>query len=255
MQRVQCIDIGNSTSKFGVFEDEILSYFSQFKTKDLISNPKKITSKISFENGNVIYCSVVPAAEDSIMKELLGFSGDIHAISTDFCADIPICYKNKKEIGADRIANAIAAYSSLDLPAVVIDLGTATTFDIVSKIGGYEGGIILPGPQGFLDFLEKNTALLPVIDLSKESTVNSPFGKSTKDAMLLGVFIGYKKMIHGIIDELKGYFIHNYGKKPTFVICGGSKFDLNFEGCKYIEHLTLHGLRIAHDFHYKKFKK
>ena len=84
-------------------------------------------------------------------------------------------------------------------------MGTATTFDIISKEGGYEGGIILPGPQGFLDFLEKNTALLPKLDLYKESLPELPFGKSTKDAMLIGVFSGYQSMIMGIVEKL-GHF-------------------------------------------------
>ena len=245
--RVQCLDIGNSTTKLGVFEDEHLCQIKQFETNDVISNPSILASIITDGNGDLCYCSVVPIAEDAILKHLSGFKEKIHSISPDFCAGIPISYDNKKEIGADRIANAIAAYHTLPLPAVVIDLGTATTFDIISQDGGYEGGIILPGPQGFLDSLESSTALLPRIDLSKSKITNSVYGKNTKDAMLIGVFTGYKIMIEGIVEELKNHHSNRYEKIPTFVMCGGSTFGFVLEKFKYIENLTLHGLRIAYE--------
>ena len=245
--RVQCLDIGNSTTKLGIFEDEELSPVKYFKTNDVIHNHNLLSSVITAGNCDLCYCSVVPIAEEAILKHLSAYKEKIYSISPDFCADIPISYDNKKEIGSDRIANAIAAYHTLPLPAVVIDLGTATTFDIISQDGGYEGGIILPGPQGFLDFLESSTALLPKIDLSESKIKSSAYGKNTKDAMLIGVFSGYKIMIEGIVEELKDHHSKRYGKIPTFVICGGSNFGFVLEKFKYEENLTLHGLRIAYE--------
>ena len=117
----------------------------------------------------------------------------------------------------------------MSLPAVIIDLGTATTFDIISKQGGYEGGIILPGPQGFLDFLQANTALLPSIDLSKQLPLDLPFGKSTKEAMLVGVFSGYQSMIEGIVEKLKKFLHEKFISMPTFYnlwrICRETEFE------------------------------
>ena len=251
MQRVQCLDIGNSSTKFCIYEGEELCSFNHFQTDEIVKKPELISSKILKEDGNLLYCSVVPAAESSMLNALSQFSGKIHSISASFCAGIPISYKNKSEIGADRIANAIAAYYSLSLPAVIIDMGTATTFDIISKEGGYEGGIILPGPQGFLDFLEKNTALLPKLDLYKESLPELPFGKSTKDAMLIGVFSGYQSMIMGIVEKLGSFLGQQHSNTPTFTICGGSALDLRLDNCELVENLTLQGLRIANEIYYR----
>ena len=245
--RVQCLDIGNSTTKLGIFEDEYLSRVKHFKTNEVIQNPNLLASVITAGNRDLCYCSVVPVAEEAILKRLSVYTEKIYSVSPDFCAGIPISYDNKKEIGSDRIANAIAAYHTLPLPAVVIDLGTATTFDIISQDGGYEGGIILPGPQGFLDILESSTALLPKIDLSESKIKISAYGKNTKDAMLKGVFSGYKIMIEGIVEELKDHHSKRYGKIPTFVTCGGSNFGFVLEKFKYVENFTLHGLRIAYE--------
>ena len=252
MRKVQCLDIGNTTTKIGFFEGDRICKIKQIKTQNLISESEKFIDIISEENGDLCYCSVVPNAEKSILKALNRFEGSIHAVSPSFCAGIPISYQNKKEIGSDRIANAIAAYFTLPLPAVVIDLGTATTFDIVTKDGGYEGGIILPGPQGFLDFLNENTALLPKVELSNERSVDIPYGKNTKDAMLAGVSLGFKSMINALIENLKDYFKKEHGNKPTFAICGGSSINLDFNHSILKENLTLIGLRLAYEFHSKE---
>jgi len=252
MRKVQCLDIGNTTTKIGFFEGDRICKIKQIKTQNLISESEKFIDIISEENGDLCYCSVVPNAEKSILKALNRFEGSIHAVSPSFCAGIPISYQNKKEIGSDRIANAIAAYFTLPLPAVVIDLGTATTFDIVTKDGGYEGGIILPGPQGFLDFLNENTALLPKVELSNERSVDIPYGKNTKDAMLAGVSLGFKSMINALIENLKDYLKKEHGNKPTFAICGGSSIKLDFNHSILKENLTLIGLRLAYEFHCKE---
>ena len=252
MRKVQCLDIGNTTTKIGFFEDDKICQLKQIKTKNLISESEKFIDLISKENGDLCYCSVVPDAEKFILKALHRFEGSIHAVSPIFCAGIPISYHNKKEIGSDRIANAIAAYYTLPLPAVVIDLGTATTFDIVTKDGGYEGGIILPGPQGFLDFLNENTALLPKVELSEERSMESPYGKNTKDAMLVGVSLGFKSMINALIENLKNYLKKEHGDTPTFAICGGSSINLDFNNSILKENSTLIGLFLAYEFHCKE---
>ena len=89
MQRVQCLDIGNSSTKFGIFEDEKIAFFKQFNTSDLTQNPELISTTILKENGNLIYCSVVPTAESSILNSLSEPSVTVHSISPSFCAGIP----------------------------------------------------------------------------------------------------------------------------------------------------------------------
>ena len=85
----------------------------------------------------------------------------VYQLTSNNQSILPISYPILEEIGSDRIANSIAAFKSFELPAIIIDLGTAATFDLITVDGGYEGGIIIPGPQGMLDFLGNHTALLP----------------------------------------------------------------------------------------------
>ena len=252
MNKIQCLDIGNSSTKLGVFQGRELRSFIQFETKELIPKPGLLAAEILKNDLDLVYCSVVPDVENAIKKAISSFQKEIFAINSDFCAGIPISYANKDEIGADRIANSIAAFHLLSLPSVVIDLGTATTFDIISQYGGYEGGIILPGPQGFLDFLGSNTALLPKVKLQKDHQPEFAYGKSTKEAMLLGVFVGYPEMIKGIVENLKADLTEKYSKEVKFVICGGSSLNLNIKEIETSKNLTLQGLRIAYEVHNKE---
>ena len=131
-------------------------------------------------------------------------------------------------------------------------VGHSHALIIISQYAGYEGGIILPGPQGFLDFLESNTALLPKVKLQKDHQPQCAYGKSTKEAMLLGVFTGYPKMIEGIVENLKADLMEKYSKEVKFVICGGSYLNLNIKEIEISENLTLQGLRIAYEVHNKE---
>ena len=108
--RVQCLDIGNSTTKL-IFEDEELSPVKHFKTNDVIQNPNLLASAITAGNCDLCYCSVVPITEEAILKHLSTCKEKIYSISPDFCAGIPISMIIK--IGSDRTANAIAAYHTL----------------------------------------------------------------------------------------------------------------------------------------------
>ena len=248
MSQIQCLDIGNTSTKLGIFQGEKLSDIIVVETTKLIKDPNSILSKIKEENGPLSYCSVVPKAEDSLLNGLTNFAGCIHSVSSDSRANLPVSYPTPNEIGADRIANAIAVFNTLTLPAVVIDQGTATTFDIVTPNSGYEGGVILPGPQGFLDYLSHATALLPHISLPKSFVISSSYGKSTKDAMLIGVFLGYNQMIQGMIEKLNFELSERFNQRIKFVISGGSPLKLDLDGCIQRENLTLEGLKIAFEF-------
>jgi type III pantothenate kinase len=248
MRKVQCLDIGNTSTKLGLFNGETLTDITLFNTSEFINKPSDLIRKI--ENANVIlsYCSVVPNAEKILLEELAKFPFKIHSVNSSSRANLPLTYPNPKEIGADRIANSIAAFNTIPLPAVVIDLGTATTFDIVTSENGYEGGIILPGPQGFLDYLADTTALLPQMYIPEKCTFSLPYGKSTEDAMLIGVCSGYKAMIEGIINKLEQELGEPNQHKPIFVVSGGSSLNFDFIKCEKNENLTLEGLRLALNF-------
>ena len=111
-----------------------------------------------------------------------------------------IDYPQPKTIGPDRLANAVAARHRFGAPVVVVDFGTAVTFDVVDRAGNYVGGIIAPGLAVMTDYLHEKTALLPRIRIRE---VRSPIGKSTEQAMLVGAVHGYRGLIRELIMELK----------------------------------------------------
>jgi len=113
---------------------------------------------------------------------------------------VGIDYPQPQTIGPDRLANAVAARHRFGAPAVVVDFGTAVTFDVVDRAGNYVGGIIAPGLTAMTDYLHEKTALLPRISIRE---VKSPIGKSTEEAMRVGAVHGYRGLIRELIMELK----------------------------------------------------
>jgi len=113
---------------------------------------------------------------------------------------IGLDYPRPGTIGPDRLANAVAARCLLGAPSVVVDFGTAVTFDVVDRAGNYAGGIIAPGLSAMTDYLHEKTALLPRIKMRE---INSAIGKSTEQAMLVGAVHGYRGLIRELILELK----------------------------------------------------
>jgi type III pantothenate kinase len=113
---------------------------------------------------------------------------------------VGIDYPKPKSIGADRLANAIAARFHFGAPAVVVDFGTAVTFDVVNAKGNYAGGIIAPGLAAMTDYLHEKTALLPRIKIRE---IESAVGKSTEHAMLVGAVHGYRGLVRELIGALK----------------------------------------------------
>ena len=113
---------------------------------------------------------------------------------------VGIDYPHPQTIGPDRLANAVAVRHRFGAPAVVVDFGTAVTFDVVDRAGNYVGGIIAPGLAAMTDYLHEKTALLPRIRIRE---VRSPVGKSTEQAMLVGAVQGYRGLVRELILELK----------------------------------------------------
>jgi type III pantothenate kinase len=113
---------------------------------------------------------------------------------------VGIDYPRPETIGPDRLANAVAARARFGAPVVVIDFGTAVTFDVVDRRGKYIGGIIAPGLAAMTDYLHEKTALLPRIRIRE---VRSAVGKSTRQAMQVGAVHGYRGLIQGLVEELR----------------------------------------------------
>jgi type III pantothenate kinase len=155
---------------------------------------------------------------------------------------VGIDYPNPNSIGPDRLANAAAARHRAGAPVVVVDFGTAVTFDVVDRAGNYVGGIITPGLAAMTDYLHEKTALLPRIRIRE---VKSPIGKSTEQAMLVGAVHGYRGLIRELIMELKREL--NVYRLP--VVATGGYAQLIASGLPEITAvdplLTLEGLRLV----------
>jgi type III pantothenate kinase len=153
---------------------------------------------------------------------------------------MPVLYDNPSEVGADRIVNAIAAFEKYGGPCVVVDFGTATTFDCVSPNGEYRGGVICPGLGISADALFEKTARLPRVDIRKPARV---IGTTTVGSLQSGLYYGYLGLVDGILDLL----LADMGKETKIVSTGGLA-PLISSGSKYIKHvdefLTLDGLRM-----------
>ena len=156
---------------------------------------------------------------------------------------MPVQYENPAEVGADRIVNGVAAFEKYGGPCVVVDFGTATTFDCVSPKGEYMGGVICPGIGISADALFQRTARLPRVDIRKPARV---VGTTTVGSLQSGLYYGYLGLVDGILEEL----LAEMGKDTKVIATGGLASMIGTES-KYIktvdDHLTLEGLRIIYE--------
>ena len=149
----------------------------------------------------VAMCSVVPEATSRAVRDVRR-AWKVRPFEFNYktVRGIGIEYPKPATIGADRLANAVAARARFGAPVVVVDFGTAVTFDVVNRHGDYVGGIIAPGLAAMTSYLHEKTALLPQIEIREVSAV---IGKSTEQAMLIGAVHGYRGLIRELIQELK----------------------------------------------------
>ncbi|WP_121117953.1 type III pantothenate kinase [Croceibacterium ferulae] len=168
--------------------------------------------------GTMIVSSVVPRARHNL--EVLGQKyfglNPLHAGEGAAAWDFPIHVDEPRTLGADRAVNALAAHDAFDGDLIVVDFGTATTFDMISADGAYQGGIIAPGINLSLDALVNNTAKLPRIAIDHPRTT-SVMGRNTEDQMQIGVFWGYVAMMEGLIARLKA----EIGRPCRVIATGG----------------------------------
>ena len=188
-----------------------------------------------------IVCSVVPAATRHAVKVLLEMGIKIHELTYKNCG-IQVDYPCPSTIGADRLANARAGLGEFGSPLIVVDFGTAVTFDIVDDQGKYVGGVIAPGLSAMTDYLHEKTALLPKIQLRDPRTV---IGKNTRQAMQIGAVHGYRGLVQGLVREIKSSL---RSRRLSVVATGGYASLIARHITEIIAvrpRLTLDGLRLA----------
>jgi type III pantothenate kinase len=189
----------------------------------------------------IVISSVVPPL-DSTLRQVCEryFNTKPLFIEPGVKTGMPVHYENPAEVGADRIVNAVAAFEKYGGPCVVVDFGTATTFDCVTAKGEYQGGVICPGIGISADALFERTARLPRVDIRKPARV---IGSTTVGSLQSGLYYGYLGLVDGILELLLGEM-----GKETKVVATGGLGTLIGTGSKYIKHvddlLTLEGLRI-----------
>lgn len=191
--------------------------------------------------GTIVVSSVVPKKN----KVIAGAAGSTRTLflSPKLDLGVGIDYPAPRSIGADRLANAAAVARLYGYPAIVVDFGTAVTFDVVSGAGDYVGGVIAPGLEAMTNFLYQRTALLPKLTLREPARA---MGKTTRGAMMSGAVLGYRGLVHEILERLIG---ENFPRQKPRLIATGGYARLIARKLPEIEavhpNLTLEGLRIV----------
>jgi type III pantothenate kinase len=233
------IDVGNGRTKLALASRDGLLQRRDCATGQL--SPKRVEEVLAgWEFRSVVLCSVVPAAVIAF-RTVLGDA--LLELKHETKMGIGIRYPNPSSIGPDRLANAVAMALLHGAPGIVIDFGTAVTFDVISADQNYIGGVIAPGLRLMTDYLHERTALLPQVELAEPMTA---IGQSTVGAIQAGAAIGYRGMIRGILEALRkelpqGEALHLVatGGDAGWIIAGME------EQIKVDPDLTLHGLRLV----------
>ena len=238
-------DIGNTSIALGLFEDDaLIEEFRLASDKDLTLEEYEVLIKSLFKNYDVTDCIISSVAKELTQKFKTAvdnvFKINSLLLTTEINTGIKIKLDNPKEAGADRIANAAGAYVLYEHPVIVVDFGTATTFDIVNKNGEFIGGIISLGIMSQMRALNKFTSQLPYTDIS---TIDYAIGHNTNDAILSGVIRGTAAMIDGMIEQCEKEL-----KEKAIIVATGGYSTLV---AKYLKRpfdfinptLTLEGLR------------
>jgi type III pantothenate kinase len=241
------IDIGNTNTVFAVYDgddlraswrcqtqsgrtqDEYAAFLQQvFALQDLLFDMVSA----------VVVCSVVPAADRQIKRLCADYIGHEPVFVTHENVPVEIDLPQRHQVGADRIVNAVAVCEDYELPAIVIDFGTATTFDVIDANGVYIGGAIAPGIHLSIEALSRATAKLPKVGVQK---MHRAIAKSTDEAIQAGIYWGYTGLIEKTLEQIT----LELGEQPSVIATGGlaSLFADHIEAIDCVDDtLTLRGL-------------
>ncbi|PCI39388.1 MAG: pantothenate kinase [Elusimicrobia bacterium] len=246
MGSILAVDIGNTNLTFGLFRGERVAKRSRLATAPLPSGEALRAALKPYKNADrIIFASVVPKLDARFRRAAKSFAARPLQLTPRSKLGIRLRVETPHSVGADRIANALAAHRKSKGAAIVIDFGTATTFDCVARNGDYLGGAILPGPQVASQALALKAAKLPEVPIRPTRRV---IGKNTVECLQSGIYYGYLGMIDRVLDET----VSELGKKnkPKIIVTGGLG-RLFLKAMKrralYLPDLTLAGIRMAAD--------
>ena len=247
------IDVGNTNTSLGVFDGEKLVAHWRLTT-----NPSRTIDEYGVHARNlfqlagidfkaidaIAVASVVPPLNYTLktMAETYFHLTPLF-VDSSVASGLKILYQPASDVGADRIVDAVAAIEKYGAPCIIVDFGTATTFDVINEYGEYVGGVITPGIMISADALFHRTAKLPRVDIKRPDQV---VGSSTVGAMQSGLYYGYTSLVDGVLEKI----ISEMGVTPNVVATGGLA-RLIATGSAFIkvvdDTLTLHGLRIIYE--------
>ncbi len=246
------IDVGNSNTVLGIYQgDELKKDWrvgtDKYRTVDeyaMLINDLFRLSELSFNDlSDVIVSCVVPPmlnTLETLCRQY--FKLTPYVVGPGIKTGMPIQYENPREVGADRIVNAVAAYEQCRSSLIVVDFGTATTFDVISADGSYQGGAIAPGVGISAEALFERASKLPRVEFSRPPQI---IAKNTVSSMQSGIFFGYVGLVEGIVSRMKA----ELPETPKVVATGGlaAPIAAATDSIDLVEpFLTLEGLRILY---------
>lgn len=246
------IDVGNTNTVFAVYKGDVLLNSWRLRS-DAARSPDEYAaflnelfklSDISWDTlKDVMISSVVPDANFQLQRFCQKYLACEPVFVGKDMAQISVDVERPEDVGADRLVNAVAVKAYYRYPAIVIDFGTATTFDVIDAQGAYAGGVIAPGINLSMAALHQAASKLPKISVQKPKQA---IGKNTIGAMQSGVYFGYK----GLIDEIVEQIAAELGGAKPFILATGGLAPLFAKDSALIdevdEHLTLKGLQILY---------
>ena len=247
------IDVGNTNTVLGLFDDKVLIKSWRVKT-----DPRNTADEMSLQFNALVsgyaitglsICSTVPATLRELRTMIATYFSDIATtiVEPGTKTGVPLLVDNPKEIGADRIVNTLAAHTLFGGPAIVVDFGTSTNLDVVSPKGEFLGGALAPGIEISVDALASRAAQLRKVELVRPKNA---IGKNTVEALQSGTIFGFAGQVDGLVEKISAELAESYEQAPIVIATGGLAplvIDVSATIDKYEPDLTLIGLRLIHE--------
>ena len=244
------VDVGNTNTVLGLFDRDVLFESYRIKTDPRVTADelalmfRGLLDAHSVPDG-VAVCSTVPSVLDELRRMFAKYFADVPTVvvGPGTRTGVPLLYDNPREVGPDRIVNTLAAHTLYGGPAVVVDFGTSTNFDVVSAKGEFLGGALAPGIEISVDALAARAARLFKVELVEPRSV---IGKTTVEALQSGLLYGFAGQVDGMVRRIGV----ELGARPV-VLANGGLSHLMFRVCETLDHhepdLTLVGLRLVYE--------